>query len=160
MNKDTKLNSDILIEDFKQFEDDFEQKYGLDQLLSVEQGQAGLFGDGFEDEIMVGLKDDVDAALPVKAEDKTCQKHLTALIDEDNPRKNCHLVSEKRRRNEMRSTFTYLGELIIECQPRKRSKAEILSSTSKYIAELDRQNREIENSVLALRAEVARIYQM
>lgn len=163
MDQGIKLRSNILVEDFTKFENDFGQKCGLEQLLPAEQtaqAQVNAFRDGYNDEIMVNVEGDGDLIPPMGVtNEEFSQEYMPYSNNGDVLRKRCHLVSEKKRRIAMRDTFTYLSDLITECQPSKQSKAEILSSASRYLVDLDKQNREIENSMLALKAEMARMHQ-
>ena len=160
MNPDIKPNQDILTEDLKQFESNFGERLGLEQLLCAEPAQVGPFRDGFVDEIIAGTEDDAEAVSLEKDKDEEDGQRCSESSDETgDPKKNCHLNSEKRRRSLMRDTFAYLGELVSDGAPRKRSRAEILSSASNYILDMNRQTREIENSVKVLRFEVARMHQ-
>lgn len=152
----------ILTEDFGQFENDFEQKCGLDQLLPEEQtaqAQVNAFRDHYNDEAMANAKI-ADIVPSMGAENKeSYQAYMADLKDGDIVKKKCHLASEKKRRTAMRDTFTYLSELITECQSRRQSRAEILSSASRYLMDLSKQNGELENSVAALKIEITKIDQ-
>ena len=157
MNPGVEGDQVVLLEKFKEAGDIPEQEYGLEQLLSTEYAQVGPFRDGYVDEIIAGTAD--DASLDKEGDGKKSRHSLEMPEELDSHKRNGHQVSEKKRRSIMRNAFAQLGELVTECRPRKRSRAEVLFSASNYIMELDRQTKDIENSIRILRAEVAKIHQ-
>ena len=132
--------SEPSVDDCKQVETTIEQKYELEQLLSAEQAQVGAFRDNYPDEIVANAESSTATILPTEAEGGMfCQERLAILSNEDILKRTCHLILEKKRRIAMRSMFAHLNELISEGEPRKRSKAGILSMASECIADLDEQ---------------------